>query len=279
MRALVWICSCCLLLNACTSNPGADPADAGSDLQDDTPLVLSDTTGPDTTGPDVFLADTNPTPDITTSDVARDSHQPSDVGGELCELYSEPGPYVVGMSTIELDGASLEIWYPVDRGDELGASRARYDLRDWLPDDARAMLSGSDALTRTMDAYRDLAISDAGPFPVVLFSHGLAGYRMQSSFLTVHLASWGFVVAAPDHRERGLAQIVTHIGPSGDNALATLRQTRDHLESENERSASRLFRKLDLGRLAAIGHSDGARAALALGADSEISALVALAPT
>ena len=38
-----------------------------------------------------------------------------------------------------------------------------------------------------------------GRFPLVVFSHGYGGLRTQSSFLTAHLASWGFVVAAPDH--------------------------------------------------------------------------------
>ena len=35
--------------------------------------------------------------------------------------------------------------------------------------------------------------------PLLVFSHGNSGYRQQSTFLTTHLASWGFVVAAPDH--------------------------------------------------------------------------------
>ena len=37
-----------------------------------------------------------------------------------------------------------------------------------------------------------------------MFSHGFAGYPEQSVSLTTHLASWGFVVAAPDHVERSL---------------------------------------------------------------------------
>ena len=43
-----------------------------------------------------------------------------------------------------------------------------------------------------------------GRFPLVLFSHGFASFRTQSSFLTTHLASWGFVVISPDYIERGL---------------------------------------------------------------------------
>jgi predicted dienelactone hydrolase len=37
------------------------------------------------------------------------------------------------------------------------------------------------------------------PRPLIGFSHGNSGLRQQSTFLTTHLASWGFVVVAPDH--------------------------------------------------------------------------------
>jgi hypothetical protein len=48
-----------------------------------------------------------------------------------------------------------------------------------------------------MAADRDLPpATDGGPFPLVLFSHGSVGYRLQSTFLTTHLASGGFVVAS-----------------------------------------------------------------------------------
>ncbi len=54
--------------------------------------------------------------------------------------------------------------------------------------------------------------SQAGGFPVVLFSHGFAGYPEQSVSLTTHLASWGFVVAAPDHVERSLDGLLGSAG-------------------------------------------------------------------
>ena len=58
------------------------------------------------------------------------------------------------------------------------------------------------------DAYRGIPASTAGPFPLVLFSHGFASYRQQSSFLMTHLASWGFVVISPDYLERGLKSVL-----------------------------------------------------------------------
>jgi dienelactone hydrolase len=50
----------------------------------------------------------------------------------------------------------------------------------------------------TTPAYRDVARA-AGPFPLVLFSHGNNGIRFQSFFFAAHLASHGFVVISPDH--------------------------------------------------------------------------------
>ena len=60
----------------------------------------------------------------------------------------------------------------------------------------------------TQDAYRDVAASAKGPFPLVLFSHGFAGIRLQSTFLTTHLAQWGFVVASPEFVSRDLGSVL-----------------------------------------------------------------------
>ena len=38
-----------------------------------------------------------------------------------------------------------------------------------------------------------------GPYPLVVFSHGNGGMRLQSLFFTEYLASHGYVVIAPDH--------------------------------------------------------------------------------
>ena len=66
-----------------------------------------------------------------------------------------------------------------------------------------------------MSAYTGLppADPDGGPYPLVLFSHGFAGYRLQSTFLTTHLASWGFVVAAVEHPYRNLTAVFGDLGP------------------------------------------------------------------
>ena len=107
------------------------------------------------------------------------------------------GPYPVGIRTLELIDASrpsadgkgnrpvtVEVYYPTT----LAAI-------DGVPRDVASVLGIP--LIET-PAYRDVAIA-AGPFPLVLFSHGNNGIRIQSFYFGAHLASHGYVVASPDH--------------------------------------------------------------------------------
>ncbi len=48
-------------------------------------------------------------------------------------------------------------------------------------------------------------------YPLVLMAHGFCGSRLNYEYLTTHLASWGFVVAAPDFT--GLTDADCHPGP------------------------------------------------------------------
>ncbi|WP_241834593.1 alpha/beta hydrolase family protein [Pseudofrankia asymbiotica] len=61
-----------------------------------------------------------------------------------------------------------------------------------------------------------VAVADApperGPFPLVVFSHGSAGSRVQFASLAEALASRGYVVAAPDHPGDTMADVAA--GPN-----------------------------------------------------------------
>lgn len=199
--------------------------------------------------------------------------------GPACSAapYVEPGLYAAGVTTLDVDGVAVEVWYPAD-ADAIGtAPRDPYDMRDWLPDDMRALIP-SDAPTRfTTDAHRDVAASSAGPFPVVLFSHGLGGFRSQSTFLTTHLATHGFVVVAPEHAERNLAAVLQN--ELRDLAVPQLRAALAAVVSEGARPGSVLAGAVDTTRLALMGHSagGGAIAALVDGEDVGARAWVGLA--
>ncbi|MFM8266846.1 MAG: hypothetical protein ACKOA2_02380 [Ilumatobacteraceae bacterium] len=123
----------------------------------------------------------------------------------LAAAYADPGPHPVGVTTLQLtDGPQVEVWYPAVDGTTGVAS---YDVRDFLPDAIRALLTVDIVAGTEYPGSRDVAVAD-GRFPVVLFSHGFTGIRMQSTFLTSHLASWGMIVVAPDHPSRDLRNVL-----------------------------------------------------------------------
>ena len=98
------------------------------------------------------------------------------------------GPHAVGYrqsevrypdpTTGRLRTLRLALWYP--SLDESGESATYLDVFE----DADVWIGASHA---------------PGPWPLALFSHGHQGYAENSSFLMAHLASHGWVVAAPDH--------------------------------------------------------------------------------
>lgn len=122
--------------------------------------------------------------------------------------YAEHGPYEVGVTTIQLSDRKMEVWYPVDPDDIGDAPRDEYFIRDYVSSSINALIPADVNPPFVTDATRDVPASDGGPFPLVLFSHGFASYRVQSTFLTTHLASWGFVVISPDYLERGLRSVL-----------------------------------------------------------------------
>lgn len=190
--------------------------------------------------------------------------------------FQAPGPYIPGVVTLALPDRSVEVWYPADPGVEAGRAKATYEISDWLPPAFRAKVPPGTA-PFTTDAYRGLAPSHRGPFPLVLFSHGFGGYRDQSTLITTHLASWGFVVAAPDHLERGLASVFGErpAVPMTDDQV--LRATADLLDAESARPGAELSGIVAPGRLAIVGHSAGGFAAIHFASQPDVVTYVSLA--
>ena len=114
----------------------------------------------------------------------------------------------------------------------------------------------------------------------MVFSHGYAGFRDQSTFLTARLASWGFVVAAPDHYSRDLTEVLG--GPTAATAKTTdvqdLKATIALMKAEDDSAASPFSHHVDLGLIGAVGHSAGGAAVEALAAtDRQVTTFVGLA--
>lgn len=189
------------------------------------------------------------------------------------EQFQEPGPYLTGSTTLVLEkGPSVEVWYPVSPAEGVEAADITYDVRDFVPESIRSILTGDAPATYTFSGVRDGAVAD-GTFPVVLFSHGFTGMRLQSTFLTSHLASWGMIVVSSDHPSRDLAGVLGGTA-SGDRADAV-----DDLLSALELVLAdpMLGAHADGEMVAAVGHSAGGGTVLAAASDPRIDGYVSMA--
>jgi dienelactone hydrolase len=176
-----------------------------------------------------------------------------------CATYGGFGSYRVGVRSIELGGEVAEVWYPVDRAFDDEERWDFYDMRQWLPDDMAAKIDDDNAPLFVTRAVRDEPLSvDAGSLPVVVFSHGFGAYRYQSSFLTTHLASWGYVVVSTDHPSRTL-KTALNLRFGDDTSPDQIRAMIAGLEALNEDASDPFSGRLDLSRVIVSGHSAGAR--------------------
>jgi pimeloyl-ACP methyl ester carboxylesterase len=199
------------------------------------------------------------------------------------------GPHPVGVFSRELSDPGrggrripLELWYPAE--DEHLGQDLSPATQDQYP------LFGG--LKVRQEAVRD-ARPKEGPHPAVLFSHGFAGHRRQSTFLCSHLASHGYLVVAPDHAGNTLTdmmQLVLKLGasrmPPDPEALLgsyVFDRPRDLSLSIDALARGDLHDRvggvdLALG-VGVVGHSFGGWTSLVLGSrEPRVRALVPMAP-
>jgi predicted dienelactone hydrolase len=197
------------------------------------------------------------------------------------KTFTAPGPFGVGETTLTLptDGAPVEVWYPATKQSVAGKSGATYDVADWLPPGLKKLIPAGYSVTYPSGGVTGVPVAP-GRYPLVVFSHGYAGFRDQSTFLTARLASWGFVVAAPDHYSRDLTEVLG--GPTAATAKTTdvqdLKATIALMKAKDESSTSPFARHVDLGHIGAVGHSAGGAAVEALAAtDRQVTTFVGMA--
>jgi dienelactone hydrolase len=182
-----------------------------------------------------------------------------------------PGPFGVGVRTFEVADSGrarvfpCELWYPAAR----------------VP-------PGEPAGTRAVAEERD-APAAAGQHPLVIFSHFSGGGRRTATYLTTHLASHGYAVAAIDHSE----VVTPDLKPDPDEAAADRARRIDAIMASRVPDVRVLLSALTgPGRPAAAqgvglspeligvaGHSFGGWTALAVPEqEPRVRAVVALAP-
>ena len=210
---------------------------------------------------------------------------------QRADMSYEPfarGPHPVGVRTADLFDPSrdrrlgVEVWYPA-AGEHHG--------RDVDPEtcDRYELLPGFPLVTQ--DAVRDATPAD-GRFPLIVFSHGYGGHRRQSTFLCTHLASHGYVVAAPDHTgntirdvlEQTLAARAGRPLPDFVDALLEFARHRPAdaswlIDRALDGAAGDVAARIDRERIGIAGHSFGGWTTLATtGRDPRIRAALPLAP-
>ena len=174
--------------------------------------------------------------------------------------FTGSGPYAVGVTTLTLPGdhAPVEVWYPASHSSVAGKPKASYDVQDLLPAALKKLFPvGFTGGVYQTDAYRGVAVA-AGRFPLVAFTHGYSGFRNQSTFLTTHLASWGFVVAAPELLDNDLTAVLSGTKASGSAAdIAEVSATIALLGRQSTAPSGTFAGHVDMSKVAAIGHSLG----------------------
>jgi len=221
----------------------------------------------------------------TTTDTTGGDTPATDVATD----YSAFGPYEVGRTTLDVDGVAVTVLYPVDdAGAAEGTLVTSISSAEAFPESFRDVVTQAAPFLiqeLPVEIYDSAPVADDGPFPVLLYSHGAGGHPSFYINTMAHTASWGYVVAAPDHPSRNLAASVG--GGAGDGVRSDtddLVATVTALNAANADETDLLHLAVDTSQLAAAGHSagGGASARLALAGDidgSRLATVIGQAPS
>jgi predicted dienelactone hydrolase len=210
---------------------------------------------------------------------------------------AQMGPYPVGVRTITLidDTRSTpgkrgarrlvsEVWYPATE-DAREMPTETYVLYDYVPDDMRDSLKPEDLGELPTAAVRGaVPRADGAPYPLIVFSHGKGGIRMQSTFYTVFLASHGYVVIAPDHEGDTILDQLEEgdfdPGNTFDDFLLRPEDVSVILDAVEDRADYHpIFGLTSTEVVGVTGHSFGALTSFrSAGSDSRIDAIVPQTP-
>ena len=114
----------------------------------------------------------------------------------------------VGVTTVEANGQTIEVWYPA-ADSAAGQPTELADYASFIPAVVTDVLGVVTFPAVDSGAIRDAPVRvPVAPYPVVVFSHGFGGMRIQSLDYAVHLASRGYVVVAADHPGRMLGDVL-----------------------------------------------------------------------
>jgi predicted dienelactone hydrolase len=172
--------------------------------------------------------------------------------------YGVRGPHPVGTRDLVIDGEApldISVWYPALNDDNLEeAITYPYTIKMDTPAGTTATVAGH----AISEAPYDLSGS---PYPLVILSHGFSLGRTAYAWLAEHLASHGFVVIAPEHKERWEPSFTTFWPPAitrPQDVLTVLAYV-----DEQVGAGGALEGLVNAELVAVIGHSSGGYTALA----------------
>jgi predicted dienelactone hydrolase len=209
---------------------------------------------------------------------AQRVYPPNDLGPT-----ADFGPYPVGIRTLALVDPSrsnaqgtgprpvtTEVYYPSTAAATAG-----------VPRDVAEVLGIPVVET---PAYRDVARAP-GRFPLIVFSHGNGGIRIQSFFFAAHLASHGYVVVSPDHHGNTFTDALLGIVDPDvvDNRPRDMSFLIDRFLAFDADPQSPFAGAIDGTRIGASGHSFGGLTAFRLAGpdplrDPRVKAILPQAP-
>ncbi len=120
-------------------------------------------------------------------------------------------------------------------------------------------LRGQELTLYTM--FRPACMKKSETYPVITWGNGTCGQSGGYAALLATVASYGFVVIAPNSRWTD----------QGNNEML---KALDLAKAENEKQGSVLYQKLDLSKVGAMGHSQGGSATVHAATDSRIKAVI-----
>lgn len=194
----------------------------------------------------------------------------ADIADRDTTTFAQFGPYGIGSRTVTFVDTSRPTQ---PNGTYPGAPDRTLETEIWYP-------SLPEFLSETADAP---LTSTGGTFPLIIRAHGFSGYRRDSTYIARHLASWGYIVVAPDFP-------LSSLGSPGGVTLTDIDEQAgdvsfliDSILAANANPAHFLFGRVDTTNIGAIGHSLGGATVLLATyhgtvRDPRIKATVALSP-
>jgi predicted dienelactone hydrolase len=202
--------------------------------------------------------------------------------------FSGRGPYAVGQVDLQLaSGPVVAVFYPVEpEAVPADAEPYAYSGEDVLDPAISALLpTALSGEVAPADTWVEVPASQDGPFPLVLHSHGFSGNARFANRHNAAVASWGYVVAAVDHPERGLASILEaflggEASGTADEYLDSdqLLEALDLLTDPEALAGSPVEGVIDGERVAAEGHSAGGSASGTAAYDERVDLWLGQAP-